>query len=335
MVIVLPFHSQALPQAELWMQWVKELGCGRNHSIILLHGKTCDFSRVEALARESFASVELLPDAEDIKGHPEGPNSMMRQAVWHCQTSSIGPWMFCEPDNIALLADTFDRYEREYKGCGKDFMGSFRPAHDVTPDYLSGNMMLPKEALFKAPMLSRRGLSRDGVELAFDIVAASQILPLAHFTKLQQQVPKNSDGTSISFPDSASLSLLSPDAVFFHPCKDGSLIERLRERGRNGYEKAPIVTISGSPGTAGMASAEQTVAFSEYLAIVKERDELLREISALKSSIGPVTVNYNSPPADNTPRKKRRVKRKLKRTTEEQAKINARMAKARAGKGLK
>lgn len=216
------------------MAWTEELGAGRNHSIVLMPSKgVTDFQSIMDSAIRAFAKVDVLRDAEGIHGHPEGPNSMMRQAVWHMQTSNLGPWMFCEPDNILLASDALDIWEREYRAYGKPFMGEFRPAHDVTPDYLSGNMMLPKDALIIAPMLGRRGLSKDGVELAFDIVAASQTLPQAHLTKLLHQVPKPRDGEGHTFPDQASLNIIRDGAVMFHPCKDGSLVDRLRER-KNG-----------------------------------------------------------------------------------------------------
>lgn len=188
------------------------------------------FDAVKDSAAMAFGNVSILRDAEGISGHPEGPNCMMRQALWHCHLANLGPWTFIEPDCIPLTTDWADAWEREYRAFGKPFMGELRPANGVTPDYLTGNMVLPADALIQAPMLARRGLSRDGVELAFDIVAAGQTLPKAHLTKLLQQVPKNPDGSSATFPDQSGLSILRPGAVLFHPCKDGTLIDRLLEQ---------------------------------------------------------------------------------------------------------
>lgn len=231
MIFVFPFHPGDKACAEQTLAWAVELGGCKGHSIILMPAKkVMEFDRIRQLAGTAFDAVSVLLDAEGIEGHPQGPNSMMRQAIWHMQTDNLGPWMFWEPDCIPRDAGFADRWQNEYLGFGKPFMGERRPAHDQTPDYLTGNMVLPKDALLLAPMLSRRGLSRDGVELAFDIVSASQTLPQAHLTKLLQQVPKNTDGSAHHFPDQASLSILRPEAVFFHPCKDGSLIERLREK---------------------------------------------------------------------------------------------------------
>lgn len=231
MILLFPFHPGDFNQAEAWMRWTAEIGAGKNHQIILMPAKAVvNFDSIRETAIRAFQSMDVLQDAEGIVGHPEGPNSCMRQAIWHMQMANLGPWTFMEPDCILLAPDALDVWEREYRSYGKPFMGEFRPAHDVTPDYLSGNMVLPKDALLLAPMLSRRGLSRDGVELAFDIVAASQTLPQAHLTKLLQQVPKTENGGGATFPDQESLSRIRPSAVMFHPCKDGTLIERLRER---------------------------------------------------------------------------------------------------------
>lgn len=230
MVIILPFHGGDQESATTWLSWAEELGGCKSHSIILMPAKGVNSGVQKELAARAFGSVSILPDAEGIEGHPAGPNSMMRQAIWHCQINSIGPWTFMEPDCIPLVPVWMDQWEMEYRAHGKPFMGELRPAHDVTPDYLTGNMVLPANALTLAPMLARKGLSRDGVELAFDIVAASQTLPYAHLTKLLQQMPKNADGSSISFPDFASLGIIRDGAILFHPCKDGSLVKQLRAR---------------------------------------------------------------------------------------------------------
>lgn len=240
MIVLLPFHEGALTQATQWLEWVKELGGCKPHRIILMPGKALkDIEEQTDLARDSFADVEILRDAEGISGHPEGPNSFMRQTVWHIQTAGLGPVFNCEPDCIPRESGWLDKWEREYIHFGKPFMGEFRPASGVTPDYLTGCMVIPKDPLYKAPMLGRRGLSRDNIELAFDIVAASQILPQAHLTKFLQQEPKNPDGSSHTFPNRDSLKLLREGAVLFHPCKDGSLIERLREE-RTGVVKTDM-----------------------------------------------------------------------------------------------
>lgn len=230
MVIVFPFHSGDSASALTWLSWIEELGGCKSHSIILMPAKGVNSDAPKELAIRAFGSVSILQDAEGIDGHPAGPNSMMRQAIWHCQMASIGPWTFMEPDCIPLVPGWLDQWEMEYRAHGKPFMGELRPAHDVTPEYLTGNMVLPPTALTLAPMLARKGLSREGVELAFDIVSASQTLPQAHLTKLLQQVPKNADGSSITFPDFASLGIIRDGAVLFHPCKDGSLVKQLRAR---------------------------------------------------------------------------------------------------------
>lgn len=254
------------------MGWVRELGCAKNHQVVLMPAKKVfDISELQELS--SFQTTTVFRDEEGIEGHPQGPNSMMRQAVWYFYNNNLGPVTFMEPDCIPRTEDAFDQWDREYWGFKKDFMGELRPAHDVTPQYLTGNMVLPKDALFKAPMLGRRGLSKDGVELAFDIVAASQILPQAHLTKLLQQEPKNPDGSSHTFKDFDSLKLLRDGAVFFHPCKDGSLIERLREN-RRGF----VQQETREPIVASVPTPDRT----EIL--LKKIEELQAEIASLKKT---------------------------------------------------
>jgi hypothetical protein len=274
-IILFPFHPGDQRQAEQWMAWTEELGAGRNHSIILMPAKqVADFEVIRQSAIRAFQKVDVLKDAEGINGHPDGPNAMMRQAVWHMHTSNLGPWMFCEPDNILLTPDALDVWEREYRAYGKPFMGELRPAHDFTPDYLTGNMMLPKDALFAAPMLGRRGLSKEGVELAFDIVAASQTLPQAHLTKLLQQVPKPRDGEGHTFPGQDSLKILRDGAVMFHPCKDGTLIQRLREK------RSGVALLASAPAKSGDKVELPPLTPA---APISERDELLARIARLEA----------------------------------------------------
>lgn len=300
MTIVFPFHEGACSQAEFWLEWVRETKAGERHEIILMPGKQVDGKfrqEMDELAKAGFRKVSSVPDHEGIDGHPKGPNSFMRQAVWHCQMQEIYPWMFCEPDNIPLHADSFDAAEAEYLSCGKPFWGSFRKGSGLTPDYLSGNMILPKDALLLAPKLTRTGLSRDGVELAFDIVAAEDILPRAFFTKLLQQEPKHEDGSSWSFATKEDMSIISPQAKFFHPCKDGSLIKMLRVS-RLGQPAQAAVPVQRIP-----LPSERTVPFEDYLALIRERDALLQEVTRLKQAKLPTSSHPVAAPA---PKKKKR-----------------------------
>lgn len=286
MIFLMPFTPLDKACAEQTLGWVNELGGCKGHSIILMPAKkVLEIVKLKELAAQSFDSVNVLPDSEGIEGHPQGPNSMMRQAIWYMQTAGLGPWMFWEPDCQPIGQGFADCWQNEYRGFGKPFMGELRPARDVTPDYLTGNMVLPKDALLLAPMLSRRGLSRDGTELAFDIVAASQTLPQAHLTTLLQQKPKNPDGTAHHFPDQASLDILRPEAVFFHPCKDGSLIQQLRDRmsGARGLNVQSIHREIEEPNEPKMLSV-----ILEDLEHLRRENEILRaELLKLKQSVLP------------------------------------------------
>jgi hypothetical protein len=332
MIILLAFHPGDQQQAEQWMRWTEELGAGRNHSIVLMPAKAVlDFQSIMDSAIRAFQKVDVLKDAEGINGHPEGPNSMMRQALWYMQFANLGPWTFCEPDNILLTPDALDMWDREYRAYGKPFMGEFRPAHDVTPDYLSGNMVLPKDALLLAPMLGRRGLSKDGVELAFDIVAASQTLPQAHLTKLLHQMPKPREGEGHTFPDQESLKIIRDGAVMFHPCKDGTLIDRLREK-RSGVALLASASAKSGDGVELRPSLTPAAPVSEREKELEERIAKLEELLATKVvSSSPVE---KSSPASPPVRRKQRMKAKkpTKRTPEQQIAIDARMAKARAAR---
>jgi hypothetical protein len=66
---------------------------------------------------------------------------------------------------------------------------------------------------------------------AFDVVGAEQIIGQAYWTKSIQHVWRKDEGRNFTFPDQASVdAMVSKEAVMFHQNKDGTLIERLRER---------------------------------------------------------------------------------------------------------
>jgi hypothetical protein len=94
-----------------------------------------------------------------------------------------------------------------------------------TPEHMSGNAIYPKNVMERAFNLIHADLA------AFDVVGAEQIVGQAHWTKSIQHVWRKDEGRNFTFPDQVSVdSMVSKEALLFHQNKDGTLIERLRER---------------------------------------------------------------------------------------------------------
>jgi hypothetical protein len=153
------------------------------------------------------------------------PNHLFKRVVQHISWNpNPEAFFWCEPDCIPLLPGWLDFLDSEYRTCGQYFMGA-RVNVQGTPEHMSGNAIYPKEVGDRAWNLLHADLA------AFDVVAAEQIVGQAHWTKSIQHVWRKDEGRNFTFPDQASVdAMVSKEAVVFHQNKDGTLIERLRER---------------------------------------------------------------------------------------------------------
>src|SRR5688572_5937982 len=68
-------------------------------------------------------------------------------------------------------------------------------------------------------------------DTSWDVLLYPDFAPHTAYTNLIQDIGFLPGTKELpTFTDAASLSVLSPNAVLFHRCKDGSLIDRLREK---------------------------------------------------------------------------------------------------------
>jgi hypothetical protein len=220
MLVVLPVGPQDREQAIRWINWVEELGGIGNHRLLV----AC--ARRVVNPNELSRTYELyVPHDEDERGWPMSPNHLFKRVLQHVTWSSKPEAFFwCEPDCIPLTPKWLDRLEAEYRNCRQPFMGA-NVKVDNTPEHMSGNAIYPMNAMERAYNLVHADLA------AFDVVAAEQIIGQAHWTKLIQHVWQKDNGRNFTFPDQTSVdTMVSKDAVVFHQNKDGTLIQRLRER---------------------------------------------------------------------------------------------------------
>lgn len=153
------------------------------------------------------------------------------------------PWLFLEPDCCPLKAGWLDAIEAEYKTAGKPFMGARVEVNEV-PLHMSGNGVYP------ADMFQHGGNALIAGDIAWDVAAASQIVPQAHFTKLILHNWKHEPFANQSEVD--NLLSNNSEAQLFHSDKTPSLIERLRERKNNlpvPVQAEPTETVEIANGT--------------------------------------------------------------------------------------
>jgi hypothetical protein len=220
MLVVLPVGPQDREQAIRWLNWVEELGGIGSHRLMV----AC--ARRVSNPTELSRSYELyVPHDEDERGWPMSPNHLFKRVAQHI-TWSPNPeaYFWCEPDCIPLVPGWLDLLDSEYRTCGQYFMGA-QVNIQGTPEHMSGNAIYPKNVMERAFNLIHADLA------AFDVVGAEQIVGQAHWTKSIQHVWRKDEGRNFTFPDQASVdAMVSKEALVFHQNKDGTLIERLRER---------------------------------------------------------------------------------------------------------
>lgn len=260
MKVVFPYSLKDQEQAVRLAAWICELSPDlRRHSVLIVHDARCALDSVAAIQgslSSTFGTVESIAIADDAyDSWPHSCNLMFRRAGKHIELGpNPEPWLWLEPDAIPLRPDWLDTIEAEYKTAGKPFMGDRVEVADV-PLHQSGVGVYP------ATLSNHGGLAYLALEIAWDVFAAEQIVPQSHFTKLIEHSWKRDHVTKenllVTFDSLDQVEReISPEAVIYHASKDGSLIERLRERkialsvggftaGKPGPARSDLISSSG------------------------------------------------------------------------------------------
>lgn len=334
MITVLNYCSQDRDSALRLLRWIGELGGVSKHDLVLQCSQQVlrDFAHEELIevAKPHWNSVEhFAPFTEEERGWPWSPNHGWREALIHMrekyakipkEANMCQGWFWVEPDAVPLSPKWADQFEADYREKKKPFWGAeiTRPRHRM-----SGVGFYP--AMTVAFLRHKRLGDLHVRNEAFDAYFASEIIPNAHFTPLLQDVNLVSRNPDLipTFPDEDSLSLLSSQALMFHRCKDGTLIDRLRERRallEPKVEPAPAPVV------------RQPVYTSPPVAEPVMDDEK----EQLRAKIKEMEAMLSTKVKDVQPRKGKWGKRKKReRTLEQIAKDKERMARARAGRANK
>lgn len=369
-------------------KWLSELGGLKHHDCLLVVHSDTDTAGVIEIARATFNRVAAIP--VDDSAPPENnaraaehryiylANKMWERAARHIALWEDGrPWFWLEPDAVPLVPDWLDEIKAEYEGSGKPFLLD----RVVTPTSVhnSGVGVYPKDVMKFTLNLWK--LAHE----PFDVFFKDDFSPFTHHTMLIHDKfyavwddPKSGEPT---FPDADSLKIIENGAVLFHRNKDGSLIQRLREKhakivgvssaqmdGKACFKCGALWTEEerwvenllmrlclncGCDAQIGNRPSRREAAEYEFKSYEEKDsrsscemnaffDQMLLRIAALEAAVFPVRngVAASVPvragngvlvPSLKPPRL-RRNKPKPKRSAAEQAKIDARMAKARAAR---
>jgi hypothetical protein len=137
------------------------------------------------------------------------------------------PWLWCEADAVPLRADWLAQLAREYLQRGRPFFGPVVAGRG----HMNGVGIYPAETPLLAPkaMVAEWGawdtdMRPDMIHLCHDASALIQ-----HCWGIVNGQPHPYEGGPAEFRRRENLGWVLPGAVLFHRCKDGSLMDRLRE----------------------------------------------------------------------------------------------------------
>lgn len=200
------------------------------HFDSLVRGPSLDAIRESA--RKAFQNVieSIYPAPQPpFLGWPGACNWAFRQACVFERYQIKAPWFWFEADCVATRPDWLIRLEGEYALGQQPFMGCIIGGMG----HANGTMVYPHDAPAYAPSIMT-------CVSAWDTTIRPEIAALTHRgNDLIQHCREMSKGECHDchgrppvFRTKEDLRAVHPTTCVFHPCKDGSLIDRLREVSR-------------------------------------------------------------------------------------------------------
>jgi hypothetical protein len=240
--VMLPFCRKDEKLMEDTLAWMVELQ-GRIQRTCVLHYDgtvTGDILKnIMRYAGQAFANVlvsKYPTPRSPHTGWPRACNVAFRAACDFMEMHWPGPWLFFEPDAVALHPDWLFQIEREYFLGGKPFMGIVIGEFDgMKMGHINGTAVYPREV--KNLIAEALADWQKPWDVAMQPVTCKLAHPgnriMTHCGAVVNGCCKWGNGPENNFPDQLTVDrLIKPEIVFFHPSKNGTLIGRLRERKR-------------------------------------------------------------------------------------------------------
>lgn len=245
MILAIGFHSGDVLATQRLLRWIADLGGCFGHECILIADAATpwpDALLCQQLAAPSFQTVSLFTNPEPVQGWIPGSNSLFSTAAHYCQGRH---WLWLEPDAVPLRFGWMDQLEKEYRECGKLFMGAF--VYHSLPGwpnpYMEGVAVYPPNALQVMADFLRHDVS-------WTQSCAPVTVPHGVNTALIQHIWGEAGNppvfAEIGVPGTATFGLgsLRKEAVIFHRTKGDSLIDLLRAKRGMAIPKHKIPTYS-------------------------------------------------------------------------------------------
>jgi hypothetical protein len=218
-VTVFPFceHDSRLMLNNLL--WMAHLHGKKQAACVLHHDQGVSPAMQKQIydaASAVFAQVYASRYTCKAVGWPNAPNNAFAAAARYMQ--GLGkPWLFFEPDCVAIKADWLEQLSEEYTHCGHPFLGPY--IHGITPPHghLNGTSIYPPNA---ARVLVN-GMAASS--LAFDTEMAKDMIHICHRTNLIQHCREQPE-----FKTREDVARWIPaSTVLYHPDKHGTLVNLL------------------------------------------------------------------------------------------------------------
>jgi glycosyltransferase involved in cell wall biosynthesis len=225
MVVVIPVCAKDEALVLKNLDWLAELdGTVDAHAVISHpHGfkPTCVVERAKGIFNKISESCY-----GDWAGNPAWPHPQN----WAFQSAARGivkhqqPWFWWESDSCPIAKGWYGTLRDEYADAKQPFMGCIVEEDSGNGTHMNGVGVYPPDVGTYSvnAMLCRAS--------PFDIVAWKDVQHRCHRANhlIQQVAFQNGDSQTFDTQQDVQR-IIRPGVVFFHRCKDGSLIDRLRE----------------------------------------------------------------------------------------------------------
>lgn len=225
MLVVIPVCAKDEALVLKNLDWLSELDGKINATALIAYPIGFDAQAVIDKAKSVFGWF-LIAGYDDWKGDPKWPQpqNWAWQSAARNMVSIKEPWLWWEADSTPLIKGWYDAIKCEYLTGKKPFMGCIMERVNGFDPHMNGVGVYPADVgrHSHTAMLCRSA--------PFDVVMWRDTQQHTHRANHIIQHHCRENGDSTHFPDHASVeSIIRPGVVLFHRCKDGSLIDRLRE----------------------------------------------------------------------------------------------------------
>lgn len=236
LLTVIPYCHKDTEQTQYVLNWMAELEPKLNHSCLLVADSgvpRVTITDLQASARKIFQYAEtmIVNVPESKQGWGTATKVMFEFAANQINECYRLPWFWFEPDCVPLKKGWLDALASAYAESPKRYMGYRVPKEELAQGqpHMAGPGIYPASAYPELKLYLQQGDH-------FDLAIAPYVLPrmvhtplIHHFWGKQDLAPvfkEQKDGAE----NTIVLEQIRPQAVLWHRCKDGSLIDLLRKK---------------------------------------------------------------------------------------------------------